>query len=139
MRVLLDTCVLSELQRSEPNRQVREAVSSIANNDLFVSVLSIGEIAKGIALLDDKLRKQKLERWLQYLEGHYSERLLVPDAETCHIWGERTAERKRMGKILPSIDGLIAATASRHGLHLMTRNVDDFEGTGVLLINPWLE
>ncbi len=137
MRVLLDTCVLSALHRPHPNQDVQEAVQAILNENLYISVLSIGEIAKGIALLDDSLRKQKLSKWLQDLETHYNQRVLTPDAETCYIWGERTAEQKRQGRILPVIDGLIAATACRYGLHLMTRNISDFQGTGVLLLNPW--
>lgn len=137
MMALLDTCVLSELQRPNPNIYVQKTIEMIPSKNLYISVLSIGEIAKGIALLDDKKRQHRLKQWLQDIENHYGDRILVPDTETCHIWGEYMAIRKQAGKPLPSVDGLIAATASRHGLHIMTRNVTDFEGIGVLLLNPW--
>lgn len=139
MRVLLDTCVLSELQRPTPNQYVQKAIEMLPSENLYMSVLSIGEISKGICLLDDKKRQYKLEQWLQDLELHYNDRVLMPDPEICHIWGEYTAIRQKMRKPLPAVDGLIAATASRHGLHVVTRNISDFEGLGVLLFNPWLD
>ncbi|MBV9295725.1 MAG: type II toxin-antitoxin system VapC family toxin [Acidobacteriaceae bacterium] len=137
MRVLLDTCVLSELRRPHANAEVRRAVEAINSDSLFVSVLSVGEIVKGIALLRDSQRKRALQRWLQELERFYGDRLLPVDAETSHIWGELSAAAQQVGRAVPASDGLIAATARRHGLHVMTRNTDDFEATGVMLINPW--
>jgi predicted nucleic acid-binding protein len=135
--VLLDTCVLSELRRPRGSPAVRLAVDSIASEDLFVSVLSIGEIAKGIALVKDSRERRKLLAWLQALERFHADRLLPVDTETARIWGELTAAAGKAGRTLPAIDGLIAATARRHGLHVMTRNVADFAITDVMLINPW--
>lgn len=137
MRVLLDTCVLSELRHPRCNSGVRLAVAALDTNDLFVSVLSVGEIAKGIALLTKSRKKSALQSWLQTLELHYADRLLPVDLETGRIWGEITAAAQRAGRITPAGDGLIAATARRHGLHVMTRNTRDFEASGVLLVNPW--
>ena len=137
MRVLLDTCVLSELRKQNCPPQVRAAVERLEDDELFVSVISLGEIAKGIALLDDNKRKRALRDWLETLEQEYGERILPVDLETVRIWGEITANAQRSGKIVAAADGLIAATAIRYGLHVMTRNVDDFSPTGVLLINPW--
>ncbi len=137
MRVLLDTCVLSELRKPQPDMGVRQAVDEIPDDDLFVSVISLGEIAKGIALLDESRRKRELQSWLQTLERDYATRLLEVDRDTAHIWGEFTAATQKNGKIVSASDGLIAATARRHGLHVMTRNVSDFEPTGAMLINPW--
>lgn len=137
MRVLLDTCVLSEVRRPKPHPEVLKALSEFASEDLFVSVLSIGEIAKGVARLRDSQNKRDLESWLRTLERHYADRLLGIDLETAHIWGESTAAAQAAGRIVPAADGLIAATARRHGLHVMTRKVADFEQTGVLLLNPW--
>lgn len=137
MRVLLDTCVLSEIRKAHGNQSVRRAVEEIAEDDLFLSVISIGEIAKGIELLEDSKRKRALQRWLQTLERDYASRLLPIDREAGHIWGELTAAAQKLGKTVASNDGLIAATARRYGLHIMTRNVADFEPTGVMLINPW--
>jgi toxin FitB len=137
LRVLLDTCVLSELRRPKGDPGVRRAVDALGSDDLFVSVLSVGEIAKGIALLEESKNKRNLQAWLQALERHYADRVLPVDLETSHIWGELTAAAQKTGKIVPASDGLIAATARRHGLHVMTRNTEHFEPTGVLLLNPW--
>ena len=137
MRALLDTCVLSELRGGRPNPGVRQAIDEFASDDLYVSVVSAGEIAKGIALLHDSRNKRELESWLRALELGYADRLLPVDLETAHIWGELTAAAQKRGRAIPAAEGLIAATAMRHGLHVMTRNTGDFEATGVLLLNPW--
>ena len=139
MRVLLDTCVLSEIRKADGNRDVRQAVDEISDDDLFVSVISIGEIAKGIELLEDGRRKRTLQSWLQTLERDYASRILSVDREAAHIWGELTAAAQKRGRIIASNDGLIAATARCHGLHIMTRNIADFEPTGAMLLNPWEE
>ena len=137
MRVLLDTCVLSELRRPSGNRGVFRAVEEISSENLFVSVISIGEIVKGISLLVDGKRKKELQSWVQALERYYADRILTIDLETTRIWGEMTAKAQNSGKIIPVSDGLIASTARRHGLHVMTRNTADFTPTGAMLINPW--
>lgn len=139
MRVLLDTCVLSELRHPKGDVRVRRAIESIDEENLFVSVLSIGEVAKGIALLKDSRNKRELQVWLQTMERFYAGRLLTVDLEVSRIWGELTASAQKTGRRVPASDGLIAATARRHGLHVMTRNVADFEPTGVLLLNPWAD
>ncbi|MEX2660499.1 MAG: type II toxin-antitoxin system VapC family toxin [Vicinamibacterales bacterium] len=135
--MLLDTCVLSELQRTKGNPAVREAVEGLDSEDLFVSVLSIGEIAKGVALVKETVRRQKLAAWLAELEHFHAERLLPLDLETARIWGDFTALAQKAGRPLAAVDGLIAATAQRHGLHVMTRNVADFEITKIQILNPW--
>ena len=137
MRVLIDTSVLSELRRPKGEPRVRRAVDSLESEDLFVSVVSIGEISKGIALLRESQNKRALVAWLQALERDYADRLLPIDLEITHIWGELTAVAQKAGKPVPVSDGLIVATAKRHGLHVMTRNTDHFEPTGVLIVNPW--
>jgi predicted nucleic acid-binding protein len=129
--------VLSELRRPKGDPGVRRAVDALESDDLFVSVLSVGEIAKGIALLKESKNKRNLEAWLQGLERHYADRVLPVDLETSHIWGELTAAAQKTGKTVPASDGLIAATARRHGLHVMTRNTEHFGPTGVLLLNRW--
>jgi predicted nucleic acid-binding protein len=137
MRILLDTCVLSELRRPAPDPGVRRAVEEAAGEDLFLSVISIGEIAKGIALLRESQKKRALGAWLQALEHDYADRLLAIDREISHLWGELSAAAQKTGKVIGAADGLIAATARRHGLHLMTRNTGHFEAAGVALVNPW--
>ena len=116
---------------------MRRAVEALESADLFLSVISIGEIAKGIALLKEAKKKDDLRVWMQALESHYADRILAVDLETSHIWGELTAEAQKAGKIVPASDGLIAATARRHGLHVMTRNTEHFKTVGVMLLDPW--
>ncbi len=139
MRVLLDTCVLSELRHPKGDVRVRRAIKSIDEEDLFVSVLSIGEIVKGLAFLKESHNKRALQGWLQTMERFYAGRLLPVDLEVSRIWGELTASAQKTGRSVPASDGLIAATARRHGLHVMTRNIADFQLTGVLLLNPWAD
>ena len=138
MRVLLDTCALSELRHPKGHPGVRRAVDALNEDEIFVSVLSIGEISKGISRLRESTKKSELQSWLQSLERDYADRLLAIDLETCRLWGEVTATAQKAGRVLPATDGLIAATALRHGLRVMTRNTADFDSTGVLVINPWV-
>jgi len=137
VRVLLDTCVLSELRNPKAHPGVRQAVDACNEDELFVSVISIGEILKGISLLREGSKRRALETWLMTLERDYGNRLLSIDLETSRLWGELTAAAQKAGQVVHATDGLIAATALRHGLHVMTRNTADFEPTGVLLLNPW--
>ena len=137
MKVILDTCVLSELNRAQCPESVRRQVEAIAEEEIFISAVTIGEITKGIALLDIGERQNRLQSWLSGLESHYAEHILGFNAGVARIWGELTARAQQAGRIVPAADGIIAATAIYHGCHVMTRNVSDFEPTGVLVINPW--
>jgi predicted nucleic acid-binding protein len=134
---LLDTCVLSELRHPKGHPGVRQAVDALNAEELFVSVITIGEIVKGISRLRETSKKRALEAWMNTLERDYGDRLLSIDLETCRLWGELTASAEKAGRVVPATDGLIAATGLRHGLRVMTRNTADFEPTGVLLLNPW--
>ena len=137
MRVLLDTCVVSELRLPKPDPGVARAIRGLDSDDLFVSAISIGKIVKGVALLPDGQKKRLLQSWLRALERHYGDRLLPIDLETCRMWGELTAAAQKAGRTIPASDGLIAATARQHGLYIMTRNTADFEPSGVPQLNPW--
>jgi toxin FitB len=137
VKVLLDTCVLSELQNPRGHPRVKAAVSELADGDLFLSVLIVGEIAKGIKLLAAGGKKKGLTSWLTGLETKFSDRILAIDVETARLWGEITARAQKLGIIIPAVDGLLAATALRHGLHVMTSNTRHFEASGALIIDPW--
>ena len=137
MRVLLDTCVLSELDREGGSDNVRQAVSELPEGATFISAVSVGEIAKGIALLDVSARQRRLLSWLNGLETDFAESILPVNTEIARTWGEITARAQRQGRAVHTADGLIAATALCHGLYVMTRNTSDFEPTGALIINPW--
>jgi predicted nucleic acid-binding protein len=137
LRVLLDTCVVSEIARPRGEQRVKDRVAALRSRDLFLSVITVGEIAKGVALLPPGDRRDGFSDFLLGLEQDYGSRILSIDSEAAHICGEVTTTARQRGKTIAVSDGLIAATALRHGLHVMTRNVSDFEDTGALLVNPW--
>lgn len=137
MMVLLDTSVLAEIQHPEGDAKVKAAVAALDNDSIHISVITLGEIVKGIALIDDMDRKRELSSWIQNLEREFNGRIMPLRPETTHIWGELTAKAQRERRIISVSDGLIAATAIRYGLHIMTRNADDFASTGAMVINPW--
>lgn len=137
MRVLVDTCVLAEARHPRGNPSVRAALGSIPENALFLSVVTVGEIVKGITLLPHGRKRQDLELWLAGLSGRFSDRILAVDFETARIWGEIAAREQLQGFQLPASDGLIAATALQHGLHIMTRNTKHFAASGALIVDPW--
>jgi predicted nucleic acid-binding protein len=112
-------------------------VAEIPDADLYLSALTVGEIAKGVALLAAGKKKRSLGSWLNGLEAQFADRILGIDAGTARLWGEITARAQRTGVILPAVDGLLAATAIRHGLHVITRNTRHFAATGALLLDPW--
>ena len=139
MSYLIDTNVLSELRRKQPDAHVVAWFAERAAQSLFLSVLTLGEIRKGIALLDDihadAARRQSLGDWLeQELPTFFLGRMLSVDASVADRWGQLQAQA---GRPLAAIDSLLAATALHHNLTLVTRNVKDFADMGVALINPW--
>jgi predicted nucleic acid-binding protein len=138
VKVLLDTCVLSELNRRGGEAIVRAAVSAHAPEDVFLSVITVGEITKGVLRLPDGRKKAELTNWLLALDRDFAGRVLDIGRETVGIWGEISALAEARGRILRIADGLIAATAIQHGLRIYTRNVEDFAITGVLVTNPWI-
>lgn len=137
MSFLLDTCVLSELTRPRPNGGVVAWFDAQDAEALFVSALTVGEIEKGVAALPSGRKKRLLAGWLATLRSTYAARILPIDAPVAAIWGRTTARLERSGQAVGVVDGLIAATALRHGYTVVTRNVRDFEATGVPLLNVW--
>ncbi len=137
MSYLIDTNVLSELRRPRPNAAVAAWVSARPSATLFLSVLTLGEIRKGIEGVADAKRRQALQDWLQVeLPTFFAGRLLPIDAAVADRWGRMQAMAARP---LPAIDSLLAATALEHDLVLVTRNVRDFAGLPVQVFNPWAE
>ena len=135
MTYLIDTNVLSELRSKEPNEGVAEWFSQRPATTLFVSVLTLGEIRKGIDMLPDNDRKFALLDWLEVdLPSFFIGRILAVDVSVADRWGRLIAQA---GRPMPAIDSLVAATAIHHGLKLVTRNAHDFEFTGLEVINPW--
>jgi predicted nucleic acid-binding protein len=137
MRVLLDTCIISDIYRGEKREHLRTLLHSVGDENCFVSVVTLGEIINGIHQLDDGKKKQDLQSWAAGFEEKYFNQLLSVDLEVARIWGQLTAKAKNMGRVIPVADGLIAATAISHDLYVVTENVRDFEPTGARILNPY--
>ena len=135
---LLDTNVLSELIRPKPDGNVLRWVEETDESILFLSVLTLGEIRKGIARLRSGSRRGRLESWLQVdLRSRFQDRILPIHDAIADRWGRISALAAAKGKPVPVIEGLLAATALHHNLTLVTRNSSDVAGTGVPTLNPW--
>jgi len=133
---LLDTCVISELVELRPDKNVLRWIDSIDERKLFLSVLTVGELEKGIAKLQESPRKSDLREWLEHdLVERFSVRILPVDAAVAVAWGRLQGEAERVGGKLPVIDSLLAATAEIHRLTLATRNVA--ARCGATVFNPW--
>ena len=137
-RFLLDTNIPSELTRPEPEPRVIGWIRSINEKDLFLSVITLGEIRKGLALLPDGKRRIQLANWFEEdLRPWFAGRILPVDEQIAEKWGMLDGGRQLSGAPLNTADGLIAATAISHGLTLVTRNGRDFSGLGVPVFDPW--
>jgi len=138
MNYLLDTCVISELASKQPDARVVEWVDSLPSERMYLSVITIGEIRKGIEKLQESKRKEALRSWLQdELLVRFRDRIVVLDLGALLTWGDLAAALARQGRPLPAMDSLLAATALHHDFVFATRNEDDFSRTGVKLLNPW--
>ena len=139
MSWLLDTCALSEYAKRAPAQQVIAWLDEQDETSLYLSVITIGEIEKGILKLraNDLHRSQKLTAWLGKLEQRFAGRILPLDAAALHVWAQISAHTELAGQPLPVMDSLLMATAQCHGLTIVTRNVQDF-APYPLLFNPWV-
>jgi predicted nucleic acid-binding protein len=135
---LLDTNIISELVKPKPERKVTSWIESTDENLLYLSVLTLGEIRKGIASLRDASRRVVLEAWLDSdLVLRFAERILPIDRAVADRWGRLAADAAAAKSPLPVIDGLLAATALDQNLTLVTRNTKDIAVTSVSVFNPW--
>lgn len=138
MSYLVDTSVISELVKPSPDKNVVEWMKRVDESSLYLSVLTIGELEKGISKLPASLRRIKLETWVRSdLADRFRERLLAIDGTVAATWGKLAGEAESRGEPLPVIDGLIAATGLAHDLVIATRNTKDFERCGASCFNPW--
>lgn len=135
---LLDTNIPSELTRSRPEPRVTAWLQATGGEELYLSVITLGEIRKGFTILPERSRRLQLERWLEEeLHPWFAGRILPVDEAVAERWGALDRERQLQGAPLNTADGLIAATALEHGLIMVTRNVRDFARLGVDILNPW--
>ncbi|NTU64757.1 MAG: type II toxin-antitoxin system VapC family toxin [Chloroflexi bacterium] len=138
MKYLLDTCVISELVAKQPQPSVIEFVDALDPDDVYLSVITIGEIVKGIEKLPKSKRKQELLTWLKEdLLIRFDGKMMALDTEVLVEWGMLAARLESSGRTMPAIDSLIAATVLAQQATLVTRNVADFAGAGVNIVNPW--
>lgn len=138
MNYLLDTLVVSELVRKQPHVAVRTWLAAQAEGTLFLSVLTVGELQKGISKLADSERKTHLALWLAHdLAVRFRERLLPVDGAVALAWGALQGESLQRGIPLPVVDSLLTATAQVHNLIIVTRNVADFQRCGAPVLDPW--
>lgn len=135
---LLDTNCISELVRPEPEPRVMDWMEAADETMLYLSVLTLGEIRKGLAGLPQGRRRMRLETWLEVdLQTRFAGRIMPISAGVADRWGLLAAETKRQGKTVSIIDGLLAATALHHNLTVVSRNVSDFSNAQVSVLNPW--
>ena len=140
MKFLLDTCVISETTKKIPNEKIIEWISKQDERNLFLSVLTLGEIQKGIEKINDEIKKAQLTLWLKKdLVKQFENRIIPIDQSVIITWGKAQGQSERVGKPMPVIDGLIAASALTFGLTVVTRNVEDMQQSGVEIINLWGE
>ena len=135
---LLDTNVISETIKKRPEEKVVAWLSKRSPDELFLSAITFGELARGARKLRDATRGQRYERWIHHnLARQFAGRILPFDREAAAIWGEIMGDGDRRGWMRPAADAMIAAIARRHGLTVATRDAASFAATGAALFDPW--
>ncbi len=138
MNFLLDTCLISELAKPKPDEKVVDWVLSENETSFYISVLTFGELHKGIEKLPESKKKEQLRKWVENeLKTRFQNRIIGIDMKVSIIWGEIQCLTEKKGKPTPAIDSLIAATGIAYDLTVVTRNVGDMKQCGVRLLNPW--
>lgn len=135
--MLLDTCVLSELVKPNPDDKVIAFFNQFAHQQVFISSITLAELHRGIARLSPSKRQLELTHWLETIEENYAANILDFEGATARVWGQLTALAQKQGKTLSFMDSMIAATAIQHQTSVVTRNIADFQYCNVPLINPW--
>jgi predicted nucleic acid-binding protein len=137
LKCLLDTNAVSEPTRISPDLDYMRWFGNAEESDLFVSVITLGELRRGAALMPEGARRIRYETVHRQLMDWFADRVFAVDREIALVWGELSARLRRIGRDLPLADQLLAATALTHGLTVVTRNVRHFEPTGCKLLCPW--
>jgi predicted nucleic acid-binding protein len=135
---LVDTNIPSELTRQQPDARVADFIRKAGKENLFISVMTIGEICKGIDLLPVSQKRTTLEHWLTIdVRAWFASRILPVTEAIAERWGHLAAAARKQGVTLAVVDGVLAATAIENDLTLVTRNTKDYSALGVSLLNPW--
>ena len=139
MSYLLDTNAVSEWVRPRPDPGIVRWLDEVDEDRTYLSVITLGELRKGVDRLADGRRRGRLDQWLtNELPGRFSGRLLSVDAAVADKWGQLLARAENAGRTVAAVDALIAATANVHSLKVVTRNVGHFRDAGVEVVSPWL-
>jgi predicted nucleic acid-binding protein len=137
LKFLLDACVISALRRPREHASLAAWINEVDESDLYLSVITLGELEKGVSRLPQSRKKALLSQWLRHdVTKRFADRLLPIDAAVAACWGELLAAREKKGRPMPILDAFIAATAIAAGFALVTKNTKDFEDCGVRLLNP---
>lgn len=138
MNFLLDTNVVSEWAKPQPDTGVVSWLAEADEDRVFISVITLGELRHGVERLSAGARRARLDVWLtEQLPSRFEARVLAVDAETANSWGRIMARGEASDRRAGAMDAFIAATAERHDLTLVTRNVANFDALGIRLLNPW--
>lgn len=137
MKYLLDTCVLSELVKPTPDMSVLSWLETRNASELYISAMTIGELKRGIHKLPESRRRSELSAWLEQTIAGFEGRILSFDTQVSEVWAAMTSQSELRGRPMPAFDSIIGSTAYANGCKLVTRNVSDFAGTSIDLINPW--
>jgi toxin FitB len=138
MRYILDTNVISEAINKQPNPEVINWLREMDAQELYLSVVTIGEIKKGVEKLSESHRKQTIKDWFENdLLIKFEGQILALDLPIILVWGKLVGELEQKGRKLPALDSLIAATAKYHDYTLVTRNEKDFAGIDITIFNPF--
>ena len=138
MNYLLDTYAVSDWMKPRPDPGLIEWLDSVDEDRTYLSVITLGELRRGVERLPDSARRERLAQWLtDELLDRFAGRVLGVDEVVAQAWGRLSARIEKLGRPVDPIDGLLAATAESHRMGLVTRNVKDFQNTGVPLICPW--
>ena len=140
MKYLLDTCVISEVIKPRADKNVISWMQNQDEESLYLSVLTFGEIEKGIEKSSDEARKRKLQLWVEEdLKKRFEGRIVPINIDISVKWGTIQGNAELLGKPMPAIDGLIAVSGLVHNCIVVTRNVSDMEQSTVELLNPWVK
>lgn len=138
MNFLLDSNIVSEWTKPRPNERVAAWLAEADEDRIFLSVITLAELRRGVQRLPAGARRDRLDAWLtDQLKPRFEGRILPIDAETADVWGRLITHGQAAGRPVSTMDGFLAATAQQHDLTLVTRNTADFDILGIRLINPW--
>lgn len=137
-KYLLDTCILSEMNKKEPNQGLIDWFKVNRLQDMYISILTVGELQKGINKLEHSIKKNRLQDWLDnYILPQFTNKIIDIDVNVITQWSKLVADKESVGESMPAIDSLIVASAIEYGLSIITRNTKDMQNAVIPIINPY--